>query len=111
MGWMLVVVGVSVLTVGVLASLRLLPRNRWVGLRVRATLRSDEAWRRANEASAWADIGAGLALAVAGTWMMLLPGNEDAKVAVGAVVVAVVLVLAGTVAGMRAIRPRPHPRR
>ena len=41
--------GVAIATVGLLGLLGRLPRNFWAGIRLPATMKSDETWRRAHQ--------------------------------------------------------------
>ena len=78
-----------------------LPRNRMVGLRMRATLESDESWHVAHRAagSTLMSTGvAGIGLAVAAA-VIGVTGSEEA--AAGALLVAAVIVVLGVLVSVR----------
>ncbi len=81
-----------------------LPRNNLVGVRTRASMRSDRAFDVANRAAAPATIVAGLAAAVSGVTAGVLPDPAaPVSIVVGVVQLPVLLVVA-TVQGNRAAR-------
>jgi uncharacterized membrane protein len=107
----LVIVGVALLTVGVLGWRQLLPRNRFAGIRTPATLRSDAAFMTANRVAAppvlaagvLCTVGGGLALGATGPALTVIVSVTGAG--------AVGLLLAGGLLGHRAaattVPPRP----
>jgi VIT1/CCC1 family predicted Fe2+/Mn2+ transporter len=81
-----------------------LPRNRWVGIRVPSTMRSDEAWRAAHVAAAKPLLASGVAAigsAVVALAYGSTPGRLSAVVLTSAVLV-LGLTLVGAVVGVRA---------
>jgi hypothetical protein len=73
-GSVLLLAGLTLLVVGVLGSRRRLPRNRWIGIRSRATLRSDAAFAHGNRVGA-VPAGAAGAVAVLGGAALLAGGD------------------------------------
>ncbi len=73
-GALLVLVGVTLLTVGVLGARSRLPRNRWVGIRTPATLRSEPAFTLAHRVGAVPAAAAGVVALVGGA--LLLAGSD-----------------------------------
>jgi uncharacterized membrane protein len=96
-----IVAGVVVALTGVLGLTGRLPRNRLVGVRTAATMRSDETFRQGNRAAAPAIILGGL-LAVPGGVAVLL-GAPKATVFPG-ILLMVILALAGAARANRATR-------
>jgi hypothetical protein len=70
-GALLVLVGVTLLTVGVLGQRSRLPRNRWIGIRTRATLSSSAAFARAHRVAAAPATAAGT-IALIGAAVLLV---------------------------------------
>jgi hypothetical protein len=73
-GALLVLVGATLLTVGVLGARSRLPRNRWVGIRTPATLRSQPAFTLAHRVGAVPAAAAGVIALVGGA--LLLAGSD-----------------------------------
>lgn len=84
--------------VGVLALRGALPRNRWLGVRAAATMRSDEAFGVANRVAAPGTLGAASICVVAGVLTLAVGGGWSVLFGVGGLVAAVVLV--GVVGGL-----------
>lgn len=109
-GSLLVLIGAALLVVAVLGARGRLRRNRWVGVRTAATMRSEQAFTGANRVAA-APLGAAGAVAAAGGAVLL----AGAGGALGWVVLAVSVVgtvgLAGTgaAAGDRAAATAGSP--
>jgi SdpI/YfhL protein family len=111
LGSLLVLAGVALLAIAVLGLRRRLPRNRWVGVRTAATLRSNAAFAVANQVAA-APLGAAGAVAAAGGVALLAGADGTLAWALLAVSAAGATVLAGVggVAGDRAasaVQPAP----
>jgi uncharacterized membrane protein len=87
--------GVVLLATAALARVGKLPRNRFLGMRTPATLRSDTAWVAAHRASAWSLVLAAAVLLGAGGWLLSTrPPDETASRAslpIGIAVVAVIV--------------------
>jgi uncharacterized membrane protein len=96
--------GVALAAIGVLARMSRLRRNRFAGIRTRATLSSDEAWRAGHNAAASYLIAAGIAWIAAAA---ALAFSSVAALLLFALGVALVVVAA--VVGDRASR-RARPR-
>lgn len=101
-GWLLIVAGGVVGTVGVLGRSGRLPRNRLVGIRLRSTMTSDEAWAAAHRASWLYTLSAGIVMALFGIARSVNP--HDAPSAWMFLAVVVVPLLAGGVSAHRAAR-------
>jgi SdpI/YfhL protein family len=115
LGCLLVLMGLALLAVAVLGLRRRLPRNRWIGVRTPASLRSDAAFAVANQVAA-APLGAAGAVALAGGTALLAGAGGGlgwvllAVSLVGAVVLAGVGGVAGDrAAGAVAAAPSPSP--
>jgi uncharacterized membrane protein len=109
LGVLLLLAGAGLLTVGVLGWRRRLPRNRFVGVRTPATLRSDAAFIIANRVAAPPVLAAG-GICVAGGALALGAGGAALTVIVAvAAVGAVGLVLAGGLLGHRVAAAMPSP--
>lgn len=78
-GSVLVLAGILLLTVGVLGAGSRLRRNRWIGIRTAATLRSDAAFAHGHRAGAVPAAAAG-AVALVGGAAVLLGGDAAAPV-------------------------------
>ena len=74
---LLVLVGATLLTVGVLGARSRLPRNRWVGIRTPATLRSEPAFTLAHRVGAVPAAAAGV-VALAGGALLLVGSDAPA---------------------------------
>lgn len=81
-----------------------LTRNAMAGIRTPSTMRSDEAFRVANKAAAPLTAAAGVVLFADGLATALVPRHEAGIPLFGGVFVFLVLVVAGTLKGTRAIR-------
>ena len=93
---MIIVLGGLVLVSGVLGVLGKLPRNRLVGVRTPATLRSDRAFETGNRAAGPAVILGGLAAVISGVVAFLVPASAvGGCVLVGALVMAGLAVIGG----------------
>ncbi len=109
-GVVLTLAGASLLWISWLGSQRRLPPNRWAGIRVASTMRSDDAWYSAHQASAAAlGVGGGI---VCFCGVGVIFGGTDV-ISAGLVVVALVALAVsltvGTVAALRAARVSPDP--
>lgn len=93
-GALLTGAGIALIVVAVLAGRSLLSRNRFVGVRTAATLRSDTAFALANRVAA-APLGAAGAVGVAGGVAALLAPSAAAAWVVLALAAVGTLVLAG----------------
>ncbi|HEU5473107.1 MAG TPA: SdpI family protein [Actinophytocola sp.] len=106
--------GLAVAVVGLLGSRQRLSRNRFVGVRTAASMRSDAAFRLANRVAGPPTVVAGLVGVLAGVAALLVPGTA-------AVLACVLLGLAGMIgiatgAGVLGHRaalavPEPEPAR
>jgi hypothetical protein len=110
LGSLLVLAGAALFTVAALGARSRLPRNRWAGVRTRATLRSDAAFALANRVAA-VPVGAAGAVALAGGVVLLAGPGAALGWVVLAVAAAGVLGLAGFggLAGDRAARALAPP--
>jgi uncharacterized membrane protein len=109
MNWiaMFLVVGVIFVVLAIVAGLGKLPRNWVVGIKTTSTLHSEASWKASNRAgAAWMGaagavllIGAGVIVALISTNTPTTTVNTVGTVALGA---ALVLLVAATVAGIRA---------
>jgi hypothetical protein len=105
-GLLLVACGGALLWTAWSGSQRRLRRNWFIGIRTRATLRSDEAWAAAHEAAA-GPLGVGGGFTALGGLAVLVSGVDDVigVVAVTAATAAAVLsVLVGARSGVQAAR-------
>ncbi|WP_308283257.1 SdpI family protein [Pseudonocardia nigra] len=94
LGSLLVLAGVALVAVAVLGARSRLRRNRWIGVRTAATLRSEAAFTLANKVAA-APAGAAGAVAIAGGAVLLAGPGAALGWIVFAVSLAGLLVLAG----------------
>ncbi|MDQ2882973.1 MAG: SdpI family protein [Actinomycetota bacterium] len=109
LGVLLLVAGAGLLTVGLLGWRRLLPRNRFAGIRTPATLRSDAAFIAANRVAAPPVLAAG-AVCIAGGGLALGSGGPALPVIVAvAGAGSVGLSLAGGLLGHRVAVAIPPP--
>ena len=96
-GWMvfagiaMVAGGVALIVLGVIARAGKLTRQSVVGLRTKATMASDEAWKAGNEAAAPWVVGAGVVLAAGGVMVMFADPESTGDV-VALVATALMLV-------------------
>jgi uncharacterized membrane protein len=79
-GIALMVGGVALVVLGAIARAGKLNRQSAVGLRTKATLASDEAWKAAHEAAANWVIGAGAILFVGGVLVVLMDSEATGDV-------------------------------
>jgi uncharacterized membrane protein len=107
-GTVIALAGVGLLVVGRLGALGRLPRNHFAGIRLPATMASDEAWRTAHRAAAAPLLAGGVAALVLGiaTVASDLAGASGAAVTLLFVALAAVLGCVGlaTVLALRAVR-------
>lgn len=97
----LFVAGVAVIIVGILGWAGRLPRNRLVGVRTPATLRSDRAFVAGNRAAGPATVLAGMAGAAFGVVAALSPApDRTGWILIGALTMAALAVV-GAVWGSR----------
>ncbi|MDQ2790921.1 MAG: SdpI family protein [Actinomycetota bacterium] len=109
LGGLLLVAGAGLLTVGLLGWRRLLPRNRFAGIRTPATLRSDAAFIAANRVAA-PPVLAAAAVCIAGGGLALGAGGPALTVIVAvAGAGAVGLSLAGGLLGHQVAVATPPP--
>lgn len=111
LGSLLVLAGLALLAIAALGIRRRLPRNRWVGVRTAATLRSNAAFTVANQVAA-APLAAAGTVAAAGGVALLAGADGGLAWALLAVSLTGATVLAGIggVAGDRAasaVQPAP----
>lgn len=104
----LVLVGVAFGAVGVLGMRGRLHRNRFFGVRTKATLRDDEAFALANRIAAAPTLAAGGIALVAAAAIAVNPGTA-VLVGVLGLVGAFVIAAAGGVLGHRAAEAMPAP--
>jgi hypothetical protein len=97
----LLVAGAALVTVGLLGWWRLLPRNRFVGVRTPATLRSEAAFLAANRVAAPPVLGAGAICAAGGAGALGTSGLAFVLIVSMAGAGAFALVLAGGLLGHR----------
>ena len=95
-GIAMIVGGVALIVVGVIAGAGRLTRQSVVGLRTKATLASDEAWKAAHEAGGNWVIGAGAVLWVGGAVVLLMDSEttEDVVALIATVLMLIPLVIA-----------------
>jgi uncharacterized membrane protein len=87
----LIVGGIALIVLGAVARAGKLTRQSVVGLRTKATMASDEAWRAAHEASARWVIGAGAVMFVGGVVVILTDSETTGDVvALGATAVMLI---------------------
>jgi uncharacterized membrane protein len=72
--------GIALIVLGALGRTGMLARQSIVGLRTKATLASDEAWKVAQEAAAIWVVGAGAILAAGGVLVMLTDSETTGDV-------------------------------
>jgi len=107
---LLVVPGAALLLLGWRGFRGQLPRNRYVGVRTPAAMRSEEAFELANRVAAPAILAGGAVAVLAGASMpMLASGFSVAMVAALGFVGAFVLMTVGGVMGTRAAEAMPAP--
>lgn len=102
----LVGAGAALLVVAALSARGTLRRNRWVGIRTRATMASDAAWAAAHRAAA-APTAVGGAVLVAGGIAIPFVTNDDRGVAGAGLAIAILgvsIVGFAAVVGVRAAR-------
>jgi uncharacterized membrane protein len=97
-GIALMVGGIALVVLGAIARAGKLPRQSVVGLRTKATLASDEAWRAAQEVGAIWVIGAGAILFIGGVSVMLVDSETTGDVVA---LIATALMLVPLVIGFR----------
>jgi uncharacterized membrane protein len=98
----------ALLVIGALSHHDRVPRNRWVGVRTPATMRSDDAWFAAQRSASPFLLIAGVLGVLTGVfWLVVAPeeGDDAARaLIIGFVVVLTGPSLLGAVAGVRAAR-------
>lgn len=60
--------GLAIALAGFLLILRLLPPNRWIGLRTKRTMLDAAAWHKAHSALGWVVLPLGLSIALLSMW-------------------------------------------
>ena len=105
-GNLFAVLGIGFLWLAQLMRTERLPRNPLVGMRTRATMADDRAWKAAHRASTWSVAVAGVVLLAAGAWLLLdrESPQADAKVVLVTTVVLLAVVVAGGVQADRVAR-------
>ncbi|HVE93782.1 MAG TPA: SdpI family protein [Acidimicrobiales bacterium] len=90
-----------------------LPRNRWAGMRTKATMASDESWAAGHRASAPATAVAGVLTLVAGVADAVTSFDyiTQRRVTLAVGVVILVIVCIGGIQADRAARAATHRRR
>lgn len=106
---LLLLAGVALLTVGLLGWQRRLPRNRFAGIRTPATLRSEAAFRVANQVAAPPVLAAGTVCAVTGALAFGTSGPMLVVIVTVAGAGVIGLLLAGGLLGHRAAVTMPPP--
>lgn len=101
LGMVLLVAGVALLAIGVLGWLQRLPRNRFVGIRTPATLRSDVAFSMANRVAAPPILAAAVVCTAAGALALASVGAMLAVIVSVAALGALTLMVAGGLLGHR----------
>lgn len=97
-GIAMMVGGIALIVLGALGWTGMLTRQSIVGLRTKATLASDEAWKAAQEAGAKWVIGAGAIFSVGGVVVMLVDSETTGDVVA---LIATALMLIPLVIGFR----------
>lgn len=92
-------VGVGLAGMGVLSGRGRLPRNSFAGVRTRASMRSEEAFRAANRVAAPLTVAGGAVLVLIGIVSAFLPTRAAAACILGGVVAAGALCVVGGVLG------------
>jgi uncharacterized membrane protein len=95
-GLVLTIAGAIIGIVAWLGARGRLPRNCIAGMRTPATLASDEAWKAAHRASAWALAVAAVVSVSCGLWLLIARPSEDSArvtttIAFGAVLIVAVV--------------------
>ncbi|GAA4070984.1 MULTISPECIES: SdpI family protein [Actinomadura] len=108
-GLVAALVGALVVCVGVLGWLERLPRNGFVGVRTKASMESDRAFRAANRAAAPWMVGAGIVVLIGGGVAAPLADSHTDLYVLGGVAVMILLTLVGAVRGHRAARRLGDP--
>jgi uncharacterized membrane protein len=106
LGIVLAVAGVALIVAGKLASNGRLKRNRFVGLRTRATTVSDEAWHAAHRVGGPAIVWAGIASLAVGLGLAILnpKGPDVAALVIVSLMIVVALVLVSARNGTQAAK-------
>lgn len=101
LGIVLVVAGALLITIGLLGWRRRLPRNRFVGIRTAATLRSEQAFGAANRVAAPPILAAGGVCAAGGALALGASGSVLTVIVAVTGIGAVGLLLVGGLIGHR----------
>jgi uncharacterized membrane protein len=106
LGWLYLIAGIAIIVVGMLGWRAKLPPNGIAGIRTRASMSSDEAFRVANQVAGPPTVAAGVAAFLTGVALLARLGGERAALPVFLVgaAVTVTLVLVGGIRGNRAAR-------
>jgi hypothetical protein len=94
------VIGFLLAALSLPLALGLVPRNRFYGFRVPATLRDDRVWQVTNRRMGWEMIALGLALWVFSDWLATT-AIEPSQARVIGVVTMIVALIAFTIRGWR----------
>jgi hypothetical protein len=95
-GILFMIVGVSMLVIGLRIRAGTLPRNRWIGMRTNASMRSDEAWgaaQRATLPSLWLTGPALIVLGAVDVGIGIAGGHDRVPIAVNVVAVLAVIAM------------------
>jgi hypothetical protein len=103
MGIAFIAIGVLFAVLAVASKSRRLRRNGIAGMRTKATMASDEAWRASHEASAWS-VALDALIFIAGGIVMLLTDARDESIALATSVLILPVTIAGGVHADRVAR-------
>ncbi len=106
-GIVVVLAGLLVVWLAIRSRQGRLSRNYVAGVRTRSTMRSDEAFRIANKAAAPFTLVSGLLFVVTGVVAAIVPVRTATVVLLTGVVIAGVVIVVGSVTGVRAAQKVP----
>lgn len=105
--FVIVAAGVLVVVIGRLTATGRIGRNAFAGIRTKRTMADDESWRIVHRGAQPWMIAAGAVLTLAGLVALAVPDEAASAIVIGAsTVLAIVLTLLGTFAGLRALSER-----
>lgn len=102
----LILAGLGLIWLAVASWQERLPRNGLAGVRTRATMRSDQAFKVANKVAAPLTAAGGVVLALGGLLTVLLPTSTAGPVLLASAPACGACCIAGAIRGVRASRPR-----